>query len=112
MKRTPPAKKSKGGKESQLSYEQSLARLEEITRKLEGRGLNLEESLKIFEEGVRLCRSCLKKLEESESRIEIILQTPNGQAKTNAQGKPQTESLSSPDELLPSSSSEDENRDS
>lgn len=92
-----------------ITYEQALARLEEITRLLEGRSLNLEESLKIFESGVSLCRFCLKKLEQAESRVEIILKTPAGETLTDKEGRPRTETPGDTDEFDSSSSSEEEN---
>jgi len=50
-------------------YEASLARLLEIAQKLEQGGLQLEESLKLFEEGVALYSSCTKQLTSAKSRL-------------------------------------------
>ena len=49
------------------SFEAQLKRLEEIVKSLEGGQLALEESLKLFEEGVRLSRQCHERLGEAES---------------------------------------------
>jgi len=95
-------------KDPKLTYEQALARLEEITRLLEGRSLSLEESLKIFESGVSLCRFCLKKLEKAENRVEIILKNSEGKALTDSQGQPRTEPPGDADEFDSSSSSEED----
>jgi exodeoxyribonuclease VII small subunit len=58
-----------------LDFEESLVKLEEITRKLEAGELSLDESLKIFEEGIRLSRYCEKKLTEVEHKLEILKST-------------------------------------
>jgi len=54
-------------------FERSLARLEEVVRKLESPQLSLDEAMKLFEEGVVLSRECQKQLEEAEGRVEILL---------------------------------------
>ncbi len=55
-----------------MNFEESLARLEEITEKLESQDISLEDSLKMFEEGIRLSKFCEKKLTEAEQKLEII----------------------------------------
>lgn len=54
------------------SFEASLRKLEEIVRKLEGGELGLEESLKLYEEGTRLSRECIDRLDQAEQRIEML----------------------------------------
>jgi exodeoxyribonuclease VII small subunit len=54
-------------------FEECLQRLEVIVKELEKGDLPLEQSLKLFEEGVTLSASCRKELEEAEGRIEILL---------------------------------------
>jgi len=54
-------------------FEEALQKLEDLVRKMEGGDLSLEESLKAFEEGIRLARFCAKKLDEAERRIDILL---------------------------------------
>jgi len=54
-------------------FEESLKKLEDIVNKLEGGDLALEESLKLFEEGIKLSRLCTKQLEEAERKVEILL---------------------------------------
>lgn len=54
-------------------FEENLSRLEEIVRKMESGDLSLEDSLKAFEEGIKLSRLCAKKLDESERRVEVLL---------------------------------------
>ena len=58
-----------------MDFEQSLLRLEEITQKLESGELSLDESLKIFEEGIKLSRLCEKKLTDADQKLEILKST-------------------------------------
>jgi exodeoxyribonuclease VII small subunit len=60
------------------TFEGSLKRLEEIVAQLEGNTLALEQSLEIFEEGVKLVRFCTGRLDEAERRIEILLTDKEG----------------------------------
>lgn len=55
------------------TFEASLANLEKIVRRLEEGDLPLEESLKLFEDGVRLSRECQERLNQAERRIEVLL---------------------------------------
>lgn len=59
-------------------FERSLARLEEVVRKLESPQLSLDEAMKLFEEGVGLSRECQKQLEEAEGKVEILLKKADG----------------------------------
>ena len=59
-------------------FERSLARLEEVVRKLESPQLALDDAMKLFEEGVQLSRECQKQLEEAEGRVEILLKKADG----------------------------------
>jgi exodeoxyribonuclease VII small subunit len=54
-------------------FEKSLEKLETIVKRLEGGDLDLEASLKQFEEGVRLARTCEKRLTEAEKKVEVLL---------------------------------------
>ena len=60
-------------------FERSLARLEEIVRKLENTNLSLDEAMKLFEEGVTLSRDCQKQLEQAEGRVEILMKKAGGE---------------------------------
>ncbi|PSH03278.1 MAG: exodeoxyribonuclease VII small subunit [Acidobacteria bacterium] len=53
-------------------FEECLQRLEAIVKEMEKGDLPLEQSLKLFEEGVALSSSCRKELEEAEGKIEIL----------------------------------------
>ncbi|HHU60408.1 MAG: exodeoxyribonuclease VII small subunit [Bacillota bacterium] len=59
---------------SELNFEIALIRLEEIVRKLEQGESSLDESLSLFEEGVKLARLCNKKLDDAEGKIEVMLE--------------------------------------
>ena len=59
-------------------FERSLARLEEVVRRLESPQLSLDEAMKLFEEGVGLSRECQKQLGEAEGRVEILLKRADG----------------------------------
>jgi exodeoxyribonuclease VII small subunit len=60
-------------------FEQSLARLEEVVRKLESANLPLDQAMKLFEEGMQLSRDCQKQLEQAEARVEILLKKAGGE---------------------------------
>jgi len=55
------------------SFEDALAKLEDITRKLEEGELSLEDSLKHFDEGVKLAEYCNNKLSSAQQKVEILL---------------------------------------
>ncbi|HMI49914.1 MAG TPA: exodeoxyribonuclease VII small subunit [Candidatus Saccharimonadales bacterium] len=59
-------------------FERSLARLEEVVRRLESPELSLDDAMKLFEEGVTLSQECQKQLEEAEGRVEILLKKADG----------------------------------
>jgi len=66
-----------------MDFEKKLARLEEIVTKMEGGNLTLEESLKLFEEGVKNSRECQKQLTEAEEKVKVLLKVEaNGTAVT------------------------------
>lgn len=59
-------------------FEEALRKLENIVSRLEEGNISLEESLKLFEEGIRLSRFCTQRLEEAEKRVEILLKGNDG----------------------------------
>lgn len=65
-----------------IKFEDALQRLEQIVDQLEAGDLPLEDSLKVFEEGVALARRCAKYLEEAEKRIELLTKDESGLLKT------------------------------
>ena len=79
-------------------FEKSFQNLEKIVQRLETEELPLDDSLQLFEEGIRLSRFCHQRLEEVEKKIELIL--------ANAKGQPVTEPFEQ--EELPDEGEEDE----
>jgi exodeoxyribonuclease VII small subunit len=65
-----------------LKFEDCLARLEQIVSALEAGNLPLEESLKVFEEGVALARHCSRYLDDAERRIERLVKDEGSGAPT------------------------------
>jgi exodeoxyribonuclease VII small subunit len=70
-------------------FEKSFQQLEKIVQRLESEELPLDESLQLFEEGIRLSRFCHTRLEEVEKKIELIL--------ADAKGEPRTEEFEDPE---------------
>lgn len=63
----------------EANFENDLEQLEKIVAALEEGGLSLDDSLKRFEEGIKLSRACEKTLTEAEKRIEILLKNSKGE---------------------------------
>jgi len=61
-----------------LKFEDCLTRLEQIVSQLEAGQLSLEDSLKVFEEGIGLARHCAKYLADAERRIELLAKDDTG----------------------------------
>ena len=59
------------------SFEAALDKLEQITKDLEGGDLSLEESLKHFDEGIKLAEYCNHKLSDAQKKVEILLKKDN-----------------------------------
>lgn len=64
--------------EKNQSFEQNMARLEQIVRAMERGDVALEESLKLFQEGTELVRSCSKLLDEAQMQVKKIMTAPDG----------------------------------
>ena len=62
-------------KKSEKDFEELMQKLEEITTKLETDKLNLDESVKLFEEGMQISKECNEKLEDAEKRITMLIRT-------------------------------------
>jgi exodeoxyribonuclease VII small subunit len=56
-----------------MDFEKKLSRLEEIVEKMESGEMPLEESLKLFEEGVKLSRECNVQLADAEQKVKLLL---------------------------------------
>jgi len=63
-------------------FETSLSELESIVAKLEEGDLPLEESLELFEKGIKLSRECRDRLAKAERRIEILIKDSDGNLAT------------------------------
>ena len=61
-----------------ITFEQSLGRLEEIVRMLENGSAPLDKSLELFEEGVSLVKNCNSQLDNVEQRIKILSRNEEG----------------------------------
>jgi exodeoxyribonuclease VII small subunit len=86
-------------------FEGALNKLEKIVSKLEEGDLPLEESLKLFEEGIRLSRFCNQKLDEAEKKVEILSKGKDGILKARPFGP-----SASPGQVPLSDSDEEEER--
>jgi exodeoxyribonuclease VII small subunit len=67
---------------SEVKFEECLTRLEQIVGALETGNLPLEESLKVFEEGITLARRCARYLEDAERRVELLVKDDAGETTT------------------------------
>lgn len=56
-----------------MNFEKKLTRLEEIVQKMESGEMSLDESLKLFEEGVKLSRECNKELSQAEQKVQKLV---------------------------------------
>ncbi|GAA4476751.1 exodeoxyribonuclease VII small subunit [Gluconacetobacter aggeris] len=69
---------------SQLSFEDALAQLEDIVRKLEGGQLRLQDAIASYERGAALRRHCESKLNEADARVQAIIQRADGALETKS----------------------------
>jgi exodeoxyribonuclease VII small subunit len=65
-------------------FEEALQKLEAIVTQMEEGDLPLEETLKAFEEGVRLARYCASKLDEAERKVEKLMRDQAGKLQTTS----------------------------
>lgn len=80
-----------------VKFEHAMARLETIVTELERGELPLDESVRIFEEGIRLSKSCLKMLNDAEKKVEILVQDKNGKKTLHAHLLSEDESPNAPE---------------
>jgi exodeoxyribonuclease VII small subunit len=88
------------------SFEKALEELENIVEKLEKGGLSLNESLALFEKGVKLARYLRDELEKAEKKVEILLKDEKGEIKEKSFDLAQEEEASAKKE--PSDPGKDE----
>lgn len=67
-----PRAKKNTAKEESITFEAAMTRLEAVVRALEDGKTSLEESMKLYEEGVALVRVCSGKLDEAERRVKVL----------------------------------------
>ncbi len=67
-------------------FEDALEKLEDIVRKMEAGEMPLDDALKSFEEGIKLIRFCSSKLEDTQRRVEMLLEKENSMQLKQFQG--------------------------
>ena len=65
---------------TKTTFEASMKRLEEIVSRLEGEQVPLEESMRLYEEGMKLGRRCRRMLDEADARIRKLAEQADGDA--------------------------------
>lgn len=65
-----------------VKFEEALARLETIVVELERGELPLDDSMRIFEEGIKLSKVCLKMLDDAERKVELLVKDKDGRKRT------------------------------
>jgi exodeoxyribonuclease VII small subunit len=80
------------------TFEAALKRLEEIVQALEKGELALDDSLRLYEEGIQLSRLCHAKLEEAEGKITLLLKDARGEPLLDASGAPKATRFRTEDE--------------
>jgi len=73
------------GKGKESSFEEALKGLEAVVERLESGEPPLEESIRLFEEGMRLSEACRKRLDEADRKIELLLRKPGGVSRETAE---------------------------
>jgi exodeoxyribonuclease VII small subunit len=64
---------------AKFDFEKAIERLEQLINDLESGKLGLDESIKVFEEGVELAKKCHNKLTEAETRVKQLIKNENGE---------------------------------
>ena len=59
-------------------FEESITKLEALVERMEGGNLSLEESLKTFEEGIKLTRECQQALKTAEQKVKLLIEKSSG----------------------------------
>ena len=65
-------------KKTAFDFEASLAQLEKLVARMESGDMSLEESLKAFEEGVKLTRLCQETLSAAQQKVQVLMEQPAG----------------------------------
>lgn len=64
------------------TFEESMTELEQIVSKLEIGDITLDDSIKLFEKGIKLAENCRKKLDDAEKKVKILTLVENGEPLT------------------------------
>ena len=64
--------------EKEMNFEEAMQRLEEVVQKLEAGEVGLDESLQLYEEGMKLVRLCNRKLDTAEQRVMTVRPAGDG----------------------------------
>jgi exodeoxyribonuclease VII small subunit len=72
------------------TFEQAMNRLEEISQNLESGDIPLEESIRLYEEGIKLVEFCQGKLTEAEKKVQKLSRTDEGKFGVTALDEPET----------------------
>ena len=68
-------------KKSDTSFEKNFKKLEEIVEKLEDEEISIDQALSLYEEGIKLSKLCIKKLEDARQKVEILSKDTDGNFK-------------------------------
>ncbi len=96
---------------TEIKFEDALAKLEKIVTELENGELSLDDSIKKYEDGIKLARVCSSKLESAKKKIEVLVKNSDGKFELEPFNEDETEALTEkpkkaktkkkqPDELL------------
>ncbi|MGD0665416.1 MAG: exodeoxyribonuclease VII small subunit [Rhabdochlamydiaceae bacterium] len=77
-----------------MKFEDAYKRLEEILQAMNSGKVELDDSLKLYEEADKLIVACQKKLTEAEKKIEILVKNRSGEVATDESGAPLKETFS------------------
>ena len=66
----------------EIKFEKAIQRLEKIVDDLEKGEMDIDKSLEVFEEGIKMSRVCSKKLNEAEAKIEKLTKNQKGELVT------------------------------
>ncbi|MCX7715083.1 MAG: exodeoxyribonuclease VII small subunit [Clostridia bacterium] len=61
------------------TFESAMTELEEIVKKLENGDISLDESLSLFEKGIKLSKACQKMLDNAEKKVSVLMANENGE---------------------------------
>lgn len=61
------------------TFEESMTELENIVTKLEAGDVTLDDSIALFEEGIKLAKNCQKKLDDAEKKVKLLTTTRDGE---------------------------------